>query len=83
MPELVGTSAVDVPEPLAAWLESAAGDELSIRLAEPRRRCYVVVDVSPDLRGRFGYVSTTASAAGRDRTGADLGGHRDPKPRRQ
>ena len=84
VPELVGTSISSTfPPGLIDLVEAAAAATPSIRYVEPRRRGYVVCDVTPDdLTADFRYVTTTATPTSEVSTGARwVVAAGDPEPR--
>jgi len=84
VPELVGTSISSTfPAAFVDLVEAAAAATPSIRYVEPRRRGYVVCEVTADdLTADFRYVTSTAGPESDVSTGArwilDAG---DPEPR--
>ena len=84
VPELVGTSiSSSFPPGLVDLVETAAGATASIRYVEPRRRGYVVCDVTPDdLTASFRYVAATEAPTSTVDTGARwVVTTGDPEPR--
>ena len=84
VPELVGTSISSTfPAAFVDLVEAAAAATPSIRYVEPRRRGYVVCDVTPDdLTAEFRYVASTASPTATVETGARwVVASGDPEPR--
>jgi alkaline phosphatase D len=85
LPELVGTSISSAfPPDFVAVVEAAAAVSPTIRYVEPRRRGYVVCEVTADaLTASFRYVSTTATAQADVSTGARwaiTAGDPEPRP---
>ena len=84
VPELVGTSISSIfPGAFIELVESAAAQSPSISYVEPRRRGYVVCEVTPDaLEASFRYVATTATSQAAVETGARwVIAAGDPQPR--
>jgi len=84
VPELVGTSISSTfPADLVDLVESAAAATPSIRYVEPRRRGYVVCEVTADdLTADFRYVASTATPDAEVSTGARwVLAAGDPEPR--
>ena len=85
VPELVGTSISSTfPAGFLDLVETAASATASIRYVEPRRRGYVVCDVTPDdLTATFRYVAGTEAPTSTVDTGARwvvTAGDPEPRP---
>ncbi len=84
VPELVGTSISSIfPSGFMGLIEAAASLSQTISYVEPRRRGYVLCEVTPEaLEASFRYVATTATPQAAVETGARwviTAG--DPRPR--